>query len=364
MIPGMRRYTNPRGTLLFVILAVGLMILTDFFFGGLLEPKAPVREPAPVEEIADLPEPGPGAYDPLPVAVEKMGPPERFGPPGRTASFPSPEAARRDAGAAIAVPVPLSLEEPQIVPGHPKIAIIIDDMGVDRRRSREIIAMEIPLTLAFLPYAAGVGELAHEAGMAGHELMIHMPMEAVNGRLDLGSIALREGMDPAEIDAQMEKAFEAFAGYKGLNNHMGSRLTGDAQAMARVMQALGRRGLYFIDSKTIGDSVAAGVAWAHGLPAAERDVFLDHEDSDAFVRKALHEVEAVARRKGYAIAIGHPKDVTIRGLKAWAAGAQERGYVLVHASALVRKASGQGKGAAGPILYGPWRSQSPAPPRE
>lgn len=280
-----------------------------------------------------------------------MGPRERFGPPA------SPQTERLSPKSFV-IPKSGPYEGPKLVPGHPKIAIIIDDMGVDRRRSREIIGIAAPLTLAFLPYAAGVAELAGEARVAGHELMIHMPMEAMNGDLNLGGIALREGMSAAEIDAQMEKAFTAFEGYKGLNNHMGSRLTGEAQAMARVMQALEGKGLYFIDSKTIGNSVAADVARAYGLETGERDVFLDHKESDEFVRVALREVENIARRRGYAIAIGHPKDVTIRGLKAWAADAQKRGYLLVHASALVERP------LKGVSLYGPWIPQSPAPPHE
>ncbi|MCC6597398.1 MAG: divergent polysaccharide deacetylase family protein [Alphaproteobacteria bacterium] len=356
----MKRYANPRGTLLFILLAVCLMIVVDFIFGGLLRPSPPPSYPAQIERAPDISEAPQAKTPPAPQPVEESlflppDPARAGGPfsipttPGILGSQPAaePETAEQTtlklaslpespAEQAIKLPKAKPYKAPVIVKGHPKIAIIIDDMGVDRRRSREIIGIDAKLTLAFLPYAQNLDDLVKEARNTGHELMIHMPMEAMNGDLNLGGIALREGMDEATMDAQLEQAFAAFTGYKGMNNHMGSRLTRDTKAMAQVMQALKQRGLYFVDSKTINDSVAADVARAHGLRTGERDVFLDHQETDEFVRSALHNLEAVARRKGYAIAIGHPKDVTIRGLKAWAQDAQERGYVLVHASEILQ----------------------------
>jgi polysaccharide deacetylase 2 family uncharacterized protein YibQ len=226
---------------------------------------------------------------------------------------------------------------PIMAEGSPKIAIIIDDMGVDRKRSFEAIALDAPLTLAFLPYAPDLGGITRDAQAHGHELMIHMPMEAVTNPVSLGPIALKSGMGETEVKANMAAAFESFEGYVGVNNHMGSKVTQNPQIMDWVMESLKERGLYFVDSKTIGASVGADAARMNGLPTAERDVFLDHEDSPEFVRGALRKLEAVAARKGYAIAIGHPKDATINGLKAWLPDAQRRGFEIVHASALLER---------------------------
>jgi hypothetical protein len=120
-----------------------------------------------------------------------------------------------------------------------------------------------------------------------------------------------------------------------MNNHMGSRLTQDQAAMDALMVRLRRAGMLFVDSRTIGSSVAATTAARHGVPYAVRDVFLDHDESYEAVKASLAATEAVARRTGLAVAIGHPKDNTIRALAEWLPGLAARGFVLVPVSAVV-----------------------------
>ncbi len=224
------------------------------------------------------------------------------------------------------------------VVGTPAIAIIIDDVGMDRKHSREVVNLPSVVTLALLPYAEDIAGLASFARAQGHDVIIHMPMEPMDKTLNTGAIALRTGMDPAQCDAMLDRAFSAFEGYIGMNNHMGSRYTQNAEDMACVMRRLKEKGLFFVDSKTIGNSVGEQVAHSYGVPAIGRDVFLDHQETPAFVASALHRAEQVARQKGYAVVIGHPKAVTLAGLKAWIPEALARGYKLVPVRTLVRPA--------------------------
>ncbi|PZO85081.1 MAG: hypothetical protein DI626_07740 [Micavibrio aeruginosavorus] len=160
-------------------------------------------------------------------------------------------------------------------------------------------------------------------------------MEAMNGSANIGPGGLVSGMDHAAFENAFGLMTDSFEGYEGINNHMGSRLTQDKDAMARLMQILKKRGLYFVDSKTIDTSVAARQAAAAGIPYAERDVFLDHQDTEAFVAAALVKTEAVAKRRGYAVAIGHPKDHTINALKRWIPTLKAKGIELVPVKAVL-----------------------------
>lgn len=218
-----------------------------------------------------------------------------------------------------------------------KIVIIIDDMGVNRKLSMRTLDLPAPLTLAFLPYAKGLKSITRKAKEKGHELMIHMPMEPMNDKLDVGSIALLDNMNPEEISNALERAFNAFDGYVGVNNHMGSRVTQNKKIMNQVMGRLAERNLLFVDSKTINSSIAGKTAAQFGLNYAERDIFLDHEEGDQFVRDSLKRLEVIARKRGYAIAIGHPKTATIKGLKKWIPTLEARGFEIVPISAVVRK---------------------------
>jgi|GEM_PF-2326991 len=222
-----------------------------------------------------------------------------------------------------------------------RVAIIIDDVGVNRRYSFQAIQMDAGLTLAFLPYATHLKQMTEEALVRGHELMIHIPMEAMDQTKDLGPNGLRMALNRVEFDRVLKGAFESFDGYVGLNNHMGSRLTQDEERMSWVMSALQERGLYFVDSKTIHNSVAGKVAQRYGVAFAERHVFLDHNDELDAVRKQLKILENSARSRGYAIAIGHPKKNTLQAIAEWLPSLEKKGIVLVPVSALVHNPQNQ-----------------------
>ncbi|MGQ3028562.1 MAG: divergent polysaccharide deacetylase family protein, partial [Ferrovibrionaceae bacterium] len=92
-------------------------------------------------------------------------------------------------------------------------------------------------------------------------------------------------------------------------------------------------------SRTSPHSVGLSLAQRDGLPAVGRDVFLDHEMAAAAVDRRLGDLEAVARRQGHAIAIGHPHDVTIAAVRRFLAEMPGKGLTLVPVSTLVRLAS-------------------------
>lgn len=219
---------------------------------------------------------------------------------------------------------------------HPVIAIVIDDMGLDRRRSAQIAALPAPVTLAYMPYARQVAQQTAQARAGGHELIVHMPMEPDDlARNNPGPDALLVKNAEPENMRRLDKNLRAFDFYMGVNNHMGSALTADRAAITPVLQDLKKRGLWFLDSKTNPRSVASGVAADIGLPFAARDVFLDNVDSRAAVLQQLYVAENLARRKGYAVAIGHPKDGTVAALKDWMRNVPQRGVTLVSLSTII-----------------------------
>lgn len=221
-------------------------------------------------------------------------------------------------------------------PDKAKIVIIIDDVGMNYSAAKELIEIKEPLTMAFLPYARNVDKLAKASKEAGQELMIHMPMEPMDGDLDTGSINLKTSYSSKEFDSMMDKAFAAFDGYVGLNNHMGSKFTQDPESMRRLMDRLYQEGMLFVDSRTIHTSVAEKTANDFLVPNIARDVFIDHDPSAEGVRKSLEKVESVARKHGLVVAIGHPKTETIKALKEWIPTLESKGMVLVPVSAVVK----------------------------
>jgi polysaccharide deacetylase 2 family uncharacterized protein YibQ len=229
------------------------------------------------------------------------------------------------------------------------IAVVLDDLGLNRPNTRRAIALPAPLTLAFLTYAPDLRAMTTAARQAGHELLLHLPMEP-RGDHDPGPNPLVTGLERDDLMARLDWSLARFEGYVGVNNHMGSRFTGSVADLAPVLQEIQARGLLFLDSKTSSARVAAGLARRLALPFAERDVFLDNAfDDPAAIRRQLAELEATARRRGFAVAIGHPHDATLAELARWLPEAEQRGFALVPVSAIVRRAlaAAQKNGQAG-----------------
>lgn len=219
--------------------------------------------------------------------------------------------------------------------GKPMIAIVLDDVGLSQFRSDRVIALPRPVTLAVLPYGVNLQGLVARARAAGHEILVHMPMEPTDASVDPGPSALLTGLDAAELERRLRHNLDGLSGYVGTNNHMGSRLTASVPAMEVVMRVLHERGLLFLDSLTTGRSVAGRTAARHGVPALSRDIFIDAERDPAFILEQLDRAARLARQNGYAIAIGHPYPETLRALEAWLPLLADQGLRQVSISAIV-----------------------------
>jgi len=357
-------------TALAAVLALGLLL--GIGLGRWSSPPSPPRAlPSPAVEAVQ-PAPAPSAIEvpPLPPfsseeevpAQESSGPPLIQPPPPRPepGSSESLEIGRASDVMAMlpAPPPPPSAQPPAKLPpagapvwirhavpsprigGRPMIAIIIDDLGVDRRRAERVSALPGPLTLSFMSYAEDLARLTADARRHGHELMVHVPMQPRGANFEAGPQVLEVDQTPEEIRRRLDWDLSRFDGFIGINNHMGSRFTADAGAMRVVMAELRRRGLVFVDSVTTERSAGPETARQFGVPFATRHVFLDNDQGVAHVRAQLAKAEAYARRHGYAIAIGHPHDGTIEALAGWMPGLEAKGLVLVPVSTLIRTGAG------------------------
>ncbi len=252
-----------------------------------------------------------------------LPPPAPSGSSGRSSGL-QPQAWTRNAIAAPANP------------GHlPMIAIVIDDLGSAPAHAAAALALPAPVTMAVLPYAHNAAQLASTARLRGHEVLVHLPMEAA-GEQDPGPHALLTSLTPQEFAQRVQWNLSRFDGYVGVNNHMGSKLTQNSAAMAMLMAQLKQRGLLFLDSRTAKHTLAANTARNTGMTTLERDVFLDNVITPETIRVQLRKAEEIAHRNGYAIAIGHPHPATINALTEWAVDLEARGFRLAPLSAIAR----------------------------
>ena len=240
------------------------------------------------------------------------------------------------------------------LPGdHPPIvAIVIDDIGYDRRIANRMLSLDAPLTFSVLPHGPHSIQFASEARAKGHEIMLHLPMEPNEfPEINPGPGALLTQMSPDEFIGQLNSNLDLIPGLKGVNNHMGSGISKSPEHMRQIFSVLKKRGLYYIDSRTTAETVARPSARLLKLPFAERDIFIDHVEDEKFIRSQLKILIQRAQEQGYAVGIGHPHEVTHRVLTEYLSLLKEK-VALVPASMVV-EAETQAQLAKAPAAASP-----------
>ena len=225
----------------------------------------------------------------------------------------------------------------------PRIAVIIDDLGYQLEAGRRAIDLPGPVAFAILPGTPRGRRLAEIAHDHGKEVLLHLPLEAVDyrGPAEPGGLMLdmsRETFGATFADAILTVPFAI-----GVSSHRGSLLTRHPGHMGWLMEEIHDRGdLFFIDSYTTHESVALKIAAEVGVEATKRDVFLDHDRSADAVMHEFERLKALAREQGSAVAIGHPFPETLKVLERELPKLQDEGFELVRISVLLLAQPDQG----------------------
>ncbi len=202
----------------------------------------------------------------------------------------------------------ISLGKPSGAKAGGRLAIVIDDFGLQRQGVSEMLALDCKLTAAVMPFLAYSEDDAEDALESGKEVIIHIPMQSnyCGVASYLGPRPVTVSMSEQELKKWIDDATSELPEAKGANIHMGSLCSTRVEIMGPIMSHLKEKGLFFLDSKTSGRSVCRKVAKETGVMFFENRVFLEHEmKSKDYVKKCLKKAMEIAKEEGRCIAIGH-----------------------------------------------------------
>jgi len=217
-----------------------------------------------------------------------------------------------------------------------ELAIIVDDMGSSLQEARALATIGVPINFAIIPGLRHDRDVALFAAGQGIEILLHMPMqpkEYPQRRLESNGLLLEQSDE--ELRSRMRGYLELLPQAVGANNHMGSGFTENADKMRVVLNVLKEHGLFFVDSITTPKTTGLKVAAEIKLASARRDVFLDNEQNEEYIRGQLNQAVARARKNGRAIAICHPHPVTVATLTKALPELQSKGITLVKITRLI-----------------------------
>jgi polysaccharide deacetylase 2 family uncharacterized protein YibQ len=218
----------------------------------------------------------------------------------------------------------------------PMVAIIIDDLGYDFKLAKKLSQLGTVLTFSILPHSPYQEKIAKLSQSQGFETILHLPMEPMEyPSVNPGPGTLLTSMTPDQLLQQLEKDLDAVPFIKGVNNHMGSKMTAESSQMYQIFSVLKKRNLYFVDSRTTRDTLCKPSARLFQIPFAQRDIFLDHRQDAKFIRQQIKKLVQIAKQNGQAIGIGHPHSITYNILREMLPDLQKE-VQLVPTSKIVR----------------------------
>jgi polysaccharide deacetylase 2 family uncharacterized protein YibQ len=184
------------------------------------------------------------------------------------------------------------------------LVFVIDDAGNNLWELEPFLRLSGPLTIAVLPGLPHSAEAARRIRAAGKEVFLHQPMEAI-GAQNPGPGAIYSGMSADEIRSILRRNIAEVGPVAGINNHQGSKITMDREAVETILLFCAENGLHFLDSRTTADTVVPVMASRLGIKIGERDVFLDNEQDKESMLRYITGGLSRAQRNGSAVMIGH-----------------------------------------------------------
>ena len=195
----------------------------------------------------------------------------------------------------------------------PKIAIVIDDVSTQAQKDK-ILSLGFKINMAFLPPTKTHPDSAKIARSLSFH-MIHFPMQASSAFKGEEINTLNVNDSYETIEKRVKQLREWYPNAVYTNNHTGSVFTENDEAVDKLFRALKKYNFIFVDSRTSAKSVAKKYAKKYDMPYIVRNTFIDNDRDVKSIQNQLKKAIEIAKKQGYAIAIGHPHSITLEVLK-------------------------------------------------
>jgi uncharacterized protein len=211
-----------------------------------------------------------------------------------------------------------------------RIVLIIDDFGYAYGSTEKgFFNLDPAVSFSVIPGHSYTEIIAREASRRRHPVMIHMPMEPLKYYGGEEAFMIMDGMDENEIEYRISKAMMEIPMARGMNNHMGSKVTASPDMIHRIAHVLEKKGLFFIDSYTVNTTVVLKTMKAHNIKVYQRDIFIDHDNTEEDIRRQIRKTARIAEKKGIVVAIGHNRPLTLKILTEMIPKLKREGFIFV-----------------------------------
>jgi len=238
----------------------------------------------------------------------------------------------------VSLPVAPAVTAIKLKPGSSaKIAFVIDDWGYSIKNCHFLKEISSPIAVAILPDLEHSIDVMNCAAENNKEIMLHLPLEPHENSDEYPKdYIINTSMSPTKVDGLLEKILDKMPKVVGVNNHMGSKATEDKDLMHVIFKQLKYRKLFFVDSFVTSGSICRSLAAEMGISFARRDVFLDNKNKHDYIVQQIQLLAKEAEGKGFALAIGHDRELTMQVIKEQIPLLKSQGFEIVTVRELIK----------------------------
>ena len=225
------------------------------------------------------------------------------------------------------------------IAGLPKIAIVIDGLGLSQTTTQEALSLLPPdITLAFAPYGNSLSRWTRKARSQGHELLVQVPMEPFDyPNNDPGPHTLLTTAKTDANKANLDWILGRFDAYVGVMNYMGARFSADELSGADFMREMQANGLLYLETGASGRSRFNSIATTMNVPNLKADLVLDFQGRASDIETRLIQLETIAQENGFALGIASAFPTSVRTISEWTQSLRQRGFALVPITTLLQQ---------------------------
>lgn len=219
----------------------------------------------------------------------------------------------------------------------PMIAVIVVGVGQGKMVTEGAIRLPENVTLSFSPYAKDIGSWVGAARVAGHEVLLDLPLEPSNyPASDPGPHGLLAGKGIQENASRLQWLMSRVQGFVGFMTPQSEEFSADNDAIKGLLQPLVNRGLMLVLNHEPAKGETRQLIDASLIPNVVGDVLLDEELSATAIQARMISLEKVANKNGFAIGIAQAYPLSVQQIGLWAAKLQERGFLLVPVTSIAK----------------------------
>ena len=194
-----------------------------------------------------------------------------------------------------------------------KLLIIIDDVS-HRYQLNQVKNLPFKATPSIFP-PTKMNMHSYKLARGLKHFMVHLPLESHSKQMNTIYKLIRTNYTKKQIDNRVKEIRHLFPNAKYINNHTGSKFSANYKASKRLYKSLLANGFKFVDSRTSINTKFPKIAREFHKRYLKSDLFIDNVINVNSIKKEIRKGVALAKRRGYAVVIGHPHPQTLKALR-------------------------------------------------